>query len=189
MLENFRADLKHYFGDRPRTLHALFCAFFEMSLWAIAIFRFGKWAQRVRFPLLRPVLLLIYFFLYKTAEGVTGIRISSESDIGPGLLIHNFGGIVIRGRVGRGCIIVQGAQLLSRADAKGEGWPTLGDHVFVGAGAKIIGDVRVGHHVQIGANAVVRTDVPDHAVVLPPECRIVPRELSTAPAPPETVSR
>lgn len=188
MLDNFRADLDHYF-DGDRSVRRIAYAFFEMALWAIAVFRFGKWAQRVRFPLLRPVLLLIYFFLYKIAEAITGIRISAESEIGPGLLIHNFGGIVIRGRLGRGCIIVQGAQLLSRADAKGEGWPTLGDHVFVGAGAKIIGGVRVGHHVKIGANAVVRTDVPDHAVVLPPECRIVPREPSAAPAPPETASQ
>ena len=51
--------------------------------------------------------------------------------------------------------------------------PVLGDNVFVGAGAKIIGPVRIGNNVKIGAGAVVVTDVPDDAVVVMHKPRIL----------------
>jgi serine O-acetyltransferase len=44
--------------------------------------------------------------------------------------------------------------------------PILGDNVYIGAGAKVIGGVRVGSNVKIGANAVVTKDVPDGATVI-----------------------
>jgi serine acetyltransferase len=114
-----------------------------------------------------------YFLLYKVSQALSGISISLESEIGPGLVIHNYGGVIVHGRVGKNCIFVQGAQMISRADGKARGWPTLGDNVYVGAGAKIVGDVKVGSHAQIGANAVVITDIPEGAVVMPPESRIL----------------
>lgn len=174
MFDNFKADLTRYFEGEisPRKL---VYALFEMSLWAIGIFRFGKYAQGIRFKPLRAILLIVYFFLYKISEAISGIRISAEAEIGPGLLIHNFGGVVIRGRIGRNCTVIQGAQVISRADSRGRGWPELGDDVFLGAGSKVIGNVRVGNNVRIGANAVVTTDVPDDSVVAPPECSIRPR--------------
>ena len=55
----------------------------------------------------------------------------------------------------------------------GGGAPVLGDNVFVGAGAKIIGPVRIGNNVKIGADAVVVTDVPDDAVVVMHKPRIL----------------
>lgn len=170
----------------PRTGRTWLLAFFEMSLWAIGIFRFGKWAQGIRFQPLRKAFLLAYFLLYKTSEALSGIRISIYSEIGPGLVIHNFGGVLIHGRLGRNCTVVQGAQLLSRSNGKNLGWPTLGDNVFVGAGAKVLGNVQVGDNVRIGANAVVVADVPDNSVVLPPECKVILRSSRTKPAPEES---
>ena len=55
---------------------------------------------------------------------------------------------------------------------KGES-PTLGDNVFIGAGAKIIGDVKIGSDVKIGANAVVLKDLPDGATAVGVPARIV----------------
>jgi serine O-acetyltransferase len=172
MFSMFRQDLARKFPG-PLTLRTCVLAFFEMPVWAVAIFRFGKWAQRVRLLPLRKVWLVIYFFLYKISEALSGIRISSHSEIGPGLMIHNFGGVIIRGNVGKNCTVVQGAQLISRADGKEAGWPTLGDNVYVGSGAKVLGNIHIGHNVRIGANAVVMTDVLDNSVVMPPESRII----------------
>jgi acyl carrier protein len=107
------------------------------------------------------------------SQALSGISISLESEIGPGLVIHNYGGVVVHGRVGENCFFVQGAQMISRADGKGRGWPALGDNVYVGAGAKIVGDVTIGSGTQIGANAVVMTDVPEGSIVMPPECRTI----------------
>jgi serine O-acetyltransferase len=179
MFSTFRQDLHRNFPG-PATMRLVLLALFEMSIWAIAIFRFGKSVHGIRFRPARKLLLLVYFFLYKTCEAVTGIRISIESEIGPGLVIHNFGGIIIRGKLGANCTIVQGAQLLSRSDGKASGWPVLGDDVFVGSGAKVLGNVRIGNNVKIGANAVVRTDVPDDCVVMPPESAIVHRSRKNA---------
>jgi serine O-acetyltransferase len=172
MFDNYRADLRRHFNGNYGA-SAILLSVFEMSLWAIAIFRFGKWANRGRPKLLFIPFKLVYLFAYKLCESISGIRIAADSEIGPGLFIHNFGGIHIHGIVGANCTFVQGAQMVARANDTGEGWATLGDDVYVGAGAKIVGAVRVGNHVQIGANAVVLTDIPDDSIVMPPQSTVL----------------
>jgi serine O-acetyltransferase len=184
LFDNFKGDLAHYFsyvGGTRRASH-LFYAVLEVSLWAVAIFRFGKAVRRIRFALIRKPLTLIYIFLYKLCEIITGIRISIDSEIAPGLVIHNFGGIIVHGTIGRNCFINQGAQLISRGDGKGRGWPTLGDNVYLGSGAKIVGNVKVGNNVRVGANAVVLDDVPDDCTVMPPESRVKQRRTTRTAA-------
>ena len=117
--------------------------------------------------------MILYFFSYKFMEAISGIRISSESEIGPGLVIHNFGGVIIKGKIGKNCVVVQGAQIISRADGHARGWPTLGDNVYVGSGAKILGDVKIGSNSRIGANAVVMKDIPENSLVMPPESKVI----------------
>ncbi len=172
MLDNLKADFKRYAGT-PSTLKSSAFALTEYGLWATAVYRFGRWVREIRLGLVRKPLMAIYFILYKMIEIFFGIRISIMSEIGPGLLIHNFGGIVIRGRMGRNCVLVQGAQLLSKGNFRAAGWPTLGDNVYVGAGAKVLGAVTVGDNVRIGANAVVTTNIAPYSVVLPPESLIL----------------
>jgi len=53
------------------------------------------------------------------------------------------------------------------------GFPVIGNNVFIGAGAKILGPIRVGNNVKIGANAVVITDVPDNATAVGVPARII----------------
>lgn len=172
MWNNIRADFRRYTGEKASARGA-FYALADVALWAVATYRIGRWIRGIRFGPARKPLTVCYFFLYKFMEILTGIRISVESEIGPGLQIHNFGGIIIHGKLGRGCTIVQGVQIVSRGDSKGRGWPTLGDEVYVGSGAKILGPVTIGNRVRIGANAVVMTDVPENAVVMPPESRVI----------------
>jgi serine O-acetyltransferase len=80
-------------------------------------------------------------------------------------------GIVINSQVrgGRNVILEHGVTIGSE---KGQS-PVLGDDVYIGAGAKIIGAVRIGSQVKIGANAVVTRDVPDGATVVGIPARIV----------------
>lgn len=61
-------------------------------------------------------------------------------------------------------------------DSKGKGAPEIGDNCFIGAGAKIIGNVKIGDNVRIGANAVVVKNVPDNAVVVNQPTRIILKE-------------
>lgn len=95
---------------------------------------------------------------YRFWSVVTGADIPLNSNIGGGLLIPHPNGIVIHpsAQIGCNCLIFQQVTI----GATGRGVPTIGGHVDIGAGAKIIGPVNVGDHARIGANAVVRDDVP-----------------------------
>ena len=53
------------------------------------------------------------------------------------------------------------------------GAPTIGDNVYIGAGAKIIGGITIGNNVKIGANCVVFMDIPDNCTVVSPKPRII----------------
>ncbi|MBM4267231.1 MAG: serine O-acetyltransferase [Deltaproteobacteria bacterium] len=58
--------------------------------------------------------------------------------------------------------------------------PTLGDDVFIGTGAKLLGPIRVGHRARIGANAVVVSDVPDDHTAVGVPARAQPSHASSA---------
>lgn len=90
---------------------------------------------------------------------VTGADIPLTCQIEGGLLLPHPNGIVIHpsARIGPNCLIFQQVTIGSR---KGEILPVIGGHVDIGAGAKILGNVRIGNHACIGANAVVIKDVP-----------------------------
>lgn len=94
---------------------------------------------------------------------VSGADIPINSDIGGGLLIPHPNGIVIhpRARIGPNCLLFQQVTI---GDANGI--PTIGGHVDIGAGAKLLGPIHVGDHARIGANAVVLTDVPAGATMV-----------------------
>lgn len=94
------------------------------------------------------------------------------SEIGPGLFIqHGFATIVAARRVGRNCWINQQVTIgFTRPDDR----PSIGDDVFVYAGAKILGDVTIGDGACVGANAVVLEDVPPGATAVGVPARILP---------------
>jgi serine O-acetyltransferase len=98
------------------------------------------------------------------------VQIGDRVTIGPGLMITH-GNVVIDGQttIGSNCQINPWVTIgLSNSKRLGfsiEG-PTIGDHVHIGTGAKILGPVRVGDYVRIGANAVVVHDVPANTTVV-----------------------
>lgn len=66
-------------------------------------------------------------------------------------------------------LIYQHVTLGYAVQLEGDGVPTIGSHVIIGAGATIVGDIRIGSGSFIGAGAVVNFDVPDHHVVSAPK--------------------
>lgn len=105
---------------------------------------------------------------------VTQAEIDLNARIGGGLMIPHPNGIVIHPRVvmGPNCLIFQ--QVTIGAASKGSGVPTLGGHVDIGAGARILGPVHIGDGARIGANAVVLCDVPPGALAVGVPARIRP---------------
>ncbi len=57
-----------------------------------------------------------------------------------------------------------------------DGAPLIGDNCFIGAGAKIIGNIKIGNNVRIGAGCIVTVDVPDNCTVVMEKPRIIVRE-------------
>lgn len=102
---------------------------------------------------------------------ITGADIPLNCQLGEGLLLPHPNGVVIgpRAVVGKDCLIFQQVTLGSR----GEGAPVIGDHVDIGAGAKILGSITIGNDVKIGANSVVIKDVPSGKTVVGIPAKIV----------------
>ncbi len=94
---------------------------------------------------------------------VTGADIPINTRIGGGLLLPHPNGVVVHcdSVIGPNCLLFQQVTL----GAGRGGVPTLGGHVDVGAGAKILGGFAVGDHARIGANALVTSAVPSGGVV------------------------
>lgn len=109
-----------------------------------------------------------------------GAYVPTERGINRFAAPHGLGGIFISSgsKMGGGCTLMQQVTIGSNTftDSKRHGSPTIGDNVFVGAGAKIIGGITVGSNVRIGANCVVFEDIPDNATVVAAAPRVIVRE-------------
>ena len=105
----------------------------------------------------------------------TGIEIHPACFIGKGLLIDHGSGVVIgeTAIIGDDCTLFQGVTLGGKGNEKGKRHPTLHNNVFVGAGAKILGNIEIGNNVKIGANAVVLNNIPDNATAVGIPARII----------------
>jgi len=94
---------------------------------------------------------------------------------------HGYSGVFISGgaKVGRNVVIFQQVTIGSNAlfqDGGKVGSPVIGDNVYIGAGAKIIGDITIGDNCRIGANAVVYKDLPAHSVAVQSPTRVIQKE-------------
>jgi serine O-acetyltransferase len=169
MFENVMSDLDVYsyrLGLPKWT--APFMVILYPVVYPILIYRFGNWvSSKVDLPLLKHLLFIIYFILKRTSEVFMGIEIAHDAQIGKGFYIAHFGDIVIgnKSKIGEFCSIRNGVTVGGAGRKEKYGHPVIGNGVYFGAGAKVIGKIKVGNNVMIGANAVVVKDVPDNAVV------------------------
>lgn len=108
----------------------------------------------------------------------TGIEIHPGAKIGRRLVIDHGMGIVIgeTAEIGDDCLLYHGVTLGGTGKEQGKRHPTLGNHVLVSAGAKVLGPFKVGNNVRIAANAVVLSEVPDGATAVGIPAQIVRME-------------
>lgn len=94
------------------------------------------------------------------------VYISSTAEIGKGFCMpHCFSIIISHCHIGENVTVMQQVTIGSSRGGKRPGYPTIGNNVFIGCGAKILGNIHIGNNAVIGANAVVTKDVPNDAVV------------------------
>lgn len=126
-----------------------------------------------------PVLALIPHFVNKWLNGCV---IGTRASFGDGLVLAHPIGIVINSSVRAGVnLVLESGVVLG--DNRGRS-PVIGDDVFVGSGAKVIGGVSIGSGARIGANAVVMHDVPPGATVVGIPARVVTSRAAGANADP-----
>ena len=157
-------------ANRIARLRRWFTIAFAESWLAAWLFRVKVRLRAAGVPLLPAVCDMI-------SRSIFHVSIGNRVEIGPGLMMTH-GHVIIDGRtsIGKNCQINPWVTIgLSNSKKLGfsvEG-PTIGDHVHIGTGAKVLGPIAVGDHVRIGANAVVVHDVPPNVTVVGAPARVV----------------
>ncbi len=135
---------------------------------AIVVHRFSHALYRLKTPFLPRLLSQIMRFL-------TGVEIHPGAKIGSGFFIDHGMGVVIgeTSEIGDNVTIYQGVTLGGTGIERSKRHPTIGDNVVIGAGAKILGNIKIGNNAKIGAGSVVVHQVPDLCTVVGVPAEIV----------------
>jgi serine O-acetyltransferase len=151
---DFQQDMKRYDGSPLR----------HQGLWATFQYRIAH-AVYERNP--QSAWLPLLYAWRKLVEILSGMSLPHAARLGPGLLLGHCGPVVVNKLTtcGEGCTLMQGVTLGGRFRGETRGAPMLGDRVFVGANAVVIGPVTIGDGARIGALSYVDRDVPADGVV------------------------
>jgi len=156
------AALKH----ENRAVSAARALLMCQGLQAVVVHRVGhavwRWAPRHRAArAARAGARLGHFAANRVVEATLGISIAERAEIGPGLYIGHFGGVIVgAATLGENCTLSHGTTIGRSASSGQDARPVLGDRVWVGPGAVLAGDVTIGEDAVVGANAVVTRSVP-----------------------------
>lgn len=131
--------------------------FQHMALRAVGWFRLGSWFKSKRVP-------FIPGYIQRRIYRHYGLEIVVGADIGGGLYIaHPIGTVLAPRRMGQNCSVIAAVTVGMRNEWA---FPNIGDNVFIGAGARVLGDITIGDNAVVGANAVVIHDVPADTTVV-----------------------
>lgn len=169
-------DFKIIFARDPAARNWLEVICCYPGLHALMLHRVTHWLSRNNIPFLPRLLSHIGRFM-------TGIEIHPNATIGKGVFIDHGMGVVIgeTAIVGDYCIIYQNVTLGGTGKETGKRHPTVGNHVIIGAGAKVLGNLQIGNHVRIGSGAIVLQDVPSDCTVVGVPGRIISRTSRNCP--------
>src|SRR5262245_23041471 len=161
---DLRAKARWCYGDDSR--RAVVRVMLTDGTLAIVLYRVMQWSRRVG---LTPVELVANRLNTMLCNCIIG----RGAEFGPELVLVHATGVVINGEVVGGSRVVIGHPVTIGAERRKS--PVLGDDVFIGAGAKVIGAVEIGAHARIGANAVVVKSIPAYATAVGIPARVVRR--------------
>lgn len=174
--EAIYSDLYRYTGNRSFKLY--------LKFYNNPGFKYMSILRKCKFYKSRKLYQLHYFFnkiklrklMYKY-----GYEIPSSTNIGDGFYIGHFGGIAINpeANIGKNVSISKGVTIGHANRGKHKGVPTIGNLVWIGTNAIIVGKVTIGNNVLIAPNAYVNFDVPDNSVVVGNPGKIIANEKAT----------
>jgi serine O-acetyltransferase len=172
MFDNLRADLNRAMREtrtdpnwKP-SLGKRLEVMVRHATWPVLAYRYSRWARSVRIPVVAQLLRIFGLFFRKFVEVFTSVHIDARANIGPGFVIHSVYAINLGAtKIGENFTIATGC-LISHA-CRG-----IGDNVYFGPGAKLVGDAKIGSNVVIAANSLVLTDVRDNMMVMGVPARI-----------------
>jgi serine O-acetyltransferase len=134
---------------------------------AIKLYRLSHKLYLMKIPIIPKILKNLIFLLFNSIIPYTA-EIGEESKFGYGgigVVIHS------KAKIGKRVLIGQGVTIGRSLDPMGV--PTIGNNVYISAGAKIIGDIKIGDNVIIGANSVVNKDIPSNSICAGVPCKVI----------------
>lgn len=179
-IEAFREDLLRYSkpffrkGQRLSKFDKLWLIAFSKGLIAITVYRLRVWADLKPSGISKIIFSAILEILNIWVRAAYGIHIDKQARIGKGFYIGHFGGIRIGPcRIGNNCSVHQQVHICSFPGKIRQANPTIGDCVWIGAHAQILGNVAVASRSTIAPGAQVKSDVPAGTLVMGAPARVV----------------
>ncbi len=168
MFRTIRQDFQTVFQRDPAAVGTMEVLLTYSGFHAILVHRMAHWLLNHHVPLLPRL-------LSHVGRMLTGVEIHPAATIGSNFFIDHGSGVVIGETtvIGDYVTLFQGVTLGGTGKERGKRHPTLGSHVVVGAGAKILGGMTIGDSVIVGANSVVLKSVPPHSTVIGVPARVI----------------
>ncbi len=165
--ETIKADIYRYFGDRKKPL------ILPIGLKYTILFRKASLSKN-------RILRTIYKFKLEKMSRNTHLQIPAGTSIGKGLYIAHFGLLTVNPRtvIGKNCNLAPGV-LIGKTNSRGGkegGVPVIGNNVWIGNNAIVVGKITVGDDVLIAPGAYVNCDIPSHSIVIGNPARIIHKE-------------
>lgn len=176
ILAKIKQDLQAVFDRDPAATSKLEVILTYAGFHALLAYRITHWLKAHDIPILPRV-------ISQLARWVTGVEIHPSAKIGAGFFIDHGMGVVIgeTAEIGDYVTLFQGVTLGGTGKERGKRHPTLGNHVVVGAGAKILGGITIGDNVKIGANSVVLKNVAANSTVIGVPARVIKTQGTRLP--------
>lgn len=123
-------------------------------------------------------LFLLHRLLYEHYMTKYGVDIGAKTQIGPGFIVRHVGGIAINSNVviGKDVEVLQGVTIGYERRGPRKGNPIIGNRVWIGSNAIIVGSIHIGDNVLIAPGAFVNFDVPDNSIVIGNPGEIIRKE-------------
>ncbi len=152
------------FSDSSRS--KLYLLLTTQGAWAMFVYRFGHLSSlKYKKNNLYVINMTIWYVLNKIVEITAGISIHYKADIGERFMISHFGNIIIDAGaiIGDDCSIRQGVTI---GNGPIQGSPKIGNNVYIGTSAVLIGGINIGDNSKIGALAMVNKSFPESSIIV-----------------------